>query len=304
MTRNKALFFLHICVLLWGFTAILGKLITYDSVSLVWWRLIIVNISLFIFLLLRRKKVKFQTNYFLKISLVGLIVAIHWVAFYAGIKLSNISITMIAFSSGTLFTALVEPIIFKRRINWSEIFIGLAIVLVISHIGYEEYMKSIEQNTAGNPKIGIILGLLAAFTSSIFSTINGKLIEKTNAFSISFIELISANIWVSIALYFFFEIPDNLFSPSVEDLFYLLLLGVFCTAFPFIISVEIMKKLTPFTVNLALNLESVYAIILGSLIFWKSEKMTIEFYIGGVLIFILIVLNEIIKKQKNKKIKQ
>jgi drug/metabolite transporter (DMT)-like permease len=221
--------------------------------------------------------------------------------------MANISITMIAFSSGTFFTALVEPIIYKRKISWNEVLIGLAIILVISYIGYGEYMKSLEENSLGNPSLGIIMGLIAAFTASLFSTFNGVLIKKNNAFSISFIELISANILLSIVMFFFFEVPDNLLSPSVEDLFWLLILGVVCTAFPFIVSVEIMKKLTPFTTNLALNLETVYAIALGFIIYGESEKMTVSFYIGGILILCLIVFNEVIKKRKikfNKKNKQ
>lgn len=304
MTRNKALILLHLCVFLWGFTAILGKLITFDSISLVWWRLVIVNISLALVLFFRRKKMQFRLDSLGKISLVGLVVAVHWMAFYSGIKLSNISITMIAFSSGTFFTALIEPIIYKRKISWNEVLIGLAIILVISYIGYGEYMRSLKENSLGNPNMGIIMGLIAAFTSSLFSTFNGVLIRKNNAFSISFIELISANIVLSIVMVFFFEVPDNLFSPSGEDLFWLLILGVACTAFPFIMSVEIMKKLTPFTTNLALNLESVYAIALGFIIFGESEQMTLSFYIGGVLILCLIVFNEVIKKRKLKLIKR
>jgi len=253
---------------------------------------VIVNVSLGLVLFFKRKTIKLELHSVWKIGLVGLIVAAHWVFFYSGIKLSNISITMIAFSSGTFFTAFIEPIAYKRKIIWNEVIIGFVIICVITGIGYFEFENAI------NPILGIVLGVLAAFTSALFSTINGKLIEKTNAFSISFIELVSANIWVTLGMVLFFEIPDNLFSPSGNDILHLLVLGIVCTAVPFIISVEIMKKVSPFTTNLALNLESVYAIILGFVIFGETEKMTPSFYIGGIVILGLILLNEFLKRRR------
>lgn len=295
MTRNQAFALLHLCVFLWGFTAILGKLISYDSVSLVWWRLIVVNISLLFFLFLARKKLILNTSLFWKLAGVGGIVGLHWLCFFGGIKVANISITMISFSTGTFFTALLEPIVYKRKLNWNEVIIGVLIILIISVIGITEFENS------ENPVAGIFLGAMAAFTAALFSTFNGKLIQKSNAFTISFMELIFAFVLVSIGLFLFFPVPHNLLSPSSVDISYLLLLGVVCTAFPFIASVEVMKKLSPFSVNLAVNLEIVYAIILGYFIFGEKEQMTPTFYICSAMIFVLIIFNEVLKRNRKKK---
>lgn len=298
MTRNQAFVLLHLCVFLWGFTAILGKLISYDSVSLVWWRLIIVNISLLIYMVLARKKLILNKSIFWKLAGVGAIVGLHWLCFFGGIKVANISIAMISFSTGTLFTALIEPIVYKRKLNWNEVLIGVLIVLIISVIGISEFENS------ENPIAGIFLGSMAALTAALFSTFNGKLIQKSNAFTISLFELIFAFVLVSIGLFLFFEVPDNLLSPSSEDLIYLLLLGIVCTAFPFIASVEVMKKLSPFSVNLAVNLEIVYAIILGYFIFGEKEQMTPTFYICSVMIGVLIVFNEVLKRKRKKRLER
>ena len=296
MTRNQAFALLHLCVILWGFTAIFGKLISYDSVSLVWWRLVVVNISLLIFMFLARKKLILNKSVFWQLAGVGAIVGIHWLCFFGGIKVANISITMISFSSGTFFTALIEPLVYKRKLNWNEIIIGVLIMLIISIIGISEFENS------ENPIAGILLGTMAALTSALFSTFNGKLILKSNAFTISLMELIFAFVLVSIGLFVFFPVPENLLTPSSIDIWYLLLLGVVCTAFPFIASVEVMKKLSPFSVNLAVNLEVVYAIILGYFIFGENEQMTPTFYICSAMIFLLIIFNEILKRQRKKKL--
>lgn len=295
MTRNQAFALLHLCVFCWGFTAILGELITYDSVSLVWWRLLVVVISLFFYLLLVRKKLVLTKAIFWKIAGVGAIVGVHWLCFFGGIKVANISITMISFSTGTFFTSLIEPWIYRRKINPNEVIIGILIMLIISIIGLTEYENS------ENPIGGITLGTLAALTAALFSTFNGKLIQQSNAFTISFVELIFAFLLVSLGLLLFFEVPQNLLTPSPVDLGYILLLGIACTAFPFIASVEVMKKLSPFSVNLAVNLEIVYAIILGYFIFGEKEQMTPTFYICGVMIGVLIVFNEVLKRKRKKR---
>ena len=294
MNRNIAFVLLHFIILLWGFTAILGNLISYQSVPMVWWRLIIVCITLGVFFLFSKKKLLLNSTLFIKIALVGFVVGLHWLCFYGGIKASNISITMIAFSSGTFFTSLIEPYIYKRKIQWNEVGIGLAIFATIGCIGYSQL------DTIKNPWLGVLYGIAAAFTASVFSTCNGTLIQDSNAFNITFIELVSAFVWISLGLLFFFEVPDNLFSPSTTDLIYLFILAIACTAVPFIISVEIMKELTPFTINLSLNLEIVYSIVMAYFIFEEEEKMTPTFYWGTLIIFILIISNEIIKKRKIK----
>jgi drug/metabolite transporter (DMT)-like permease len=295
MSKKNAFILLQFIVVLWGFTAILGALITYESVPLVWLRLLLVNISLGLYLLLSKQQLKLTKKLFWQLLGVGFIVGIHWLFFYGGIKISNISVTLIAFSSGTLFTALIEPLFYKRKINGSEIIIGLAICCCISSIAMSDL------DNVKNPILGVLFGAMAALTAALFSTFNGVLIKKSNTFTITFIQLLSAFFWVSIALFVFFEVPENLLTPSQSDFWYLMVLSILCTAVPFIIAVEIMKQLTPFTVNLSLNMEIVYAIILAYFIFGEEEKMSIEFYLSSGCIVLLILLNEIIKKKKAKR---
>ncbi len=298
MSKKTAFLLLQLIVILWGLTSILGALISYDSVPLVWWRLVVVSFSLLCYFLLSKQKLKGTKKVYLKLFFIGLIVGVHWLCFYGGIKTSNISITLIAFSSGTFFTALIEPYFYKRKLNYNELFIGLAIGVCIASIALSEL------ETVKNPILGVGFGVLAALTAALFSTFNGLLIKESNAFTITFIQLVAALFWVSIAFVCFFDIPENLFTPSRMDIVYILILAILCTAIPFLIAVEIMKYLTPFTVNLSLNLEIVYSIVLAYFIFGEEEKMSPTFYIASSCIVGLILLNELIKKRKIKQGRQ
>lgn len=294
MSKKTAFILLQIIVVLWGLTSILGALISYDSVPLVWWRLVVVSICLLLYFLLSKQKLKGTKKVYTKLFFIGLIVGLHWLSFYGGIKTSTISITLIAFSSGTFFTALIEPYFYKRKLNYNELCIGIAIGICIASIALSE------METAKNPIPGVLFGVLAALTAALFSTFNGLLIKESNAFTITFVQLVAALFWVSIAFVCFFDIPENLFTPSGKDLVYILILAILCTAIPFLIAVEIMKFLTPFTVNLSLNLEIVYSIVLAYFIFGEEEKMSPTFYIASSCIVGLILLNELIKKRKIK----
>ena len=172
--------------------------------------------------------------------------------------------------------------------------IGIGIFFSIAIIAINEV-----ENTE-NAILGLAFGVVAAITASLFSTINGVLIKKSDSFTITFVELLSAFVWVSIGMLFFFDIPDNLFSPSYNDAIYLIILAVLCTAIPFLVSIEIMKNITPFTVNLSLNLEIVYAIVMAYFIFGEQEQMTPTFYLCSGLIICFILANELVKKRKIK----
>ncbi len=295
MKTRQALILLHLIVFLFGFTSILGKLISYDSISLVWWRLVIVNLCFVGIYLFTKRKLTISKALSLKLIGTGGIIAIHWVCFFAAIKVSNISIAMIAISSGTLFTAIIEPLVYKRKLFWKEVAIGIAIIITILSIAL------LDIDEAKNPILGILLGMIAALTAAIFSTFNGKFIEQTTALNISFVELLSANVWVTLAMLLFFEVPNHLLTPSTNDIGYLLVLGILCTAIPFVISVEVMKKLSPFTVNLTINLEIVYAIILGYFIFGAEEEMSISFYLASAGILALVFTNQWLKAKRTNK---
>lgn len=290
--QNKSLWLLQLVVLIFGFTAILGKLISIESEILVWYRMLLATLSLIVFALLKRKSLRMNKQGLISSIVTGFIVAAHWIFFFEAIKQSNVSITLAALSSASIFTALLEPIFFKRKILLYEILLGL---LVVSGLYF------IYQISSGN-HLGIALGILSAFLASLFTVINGRLIKKYDSTRISIFELLGGVIAISIYLLISGDFEFSNFGMNIQDLFYILILAVICTAFAFVASVEVMKELSPFTVSLSINLEPVYGIILAFLIFGEDEKMSFGFYIGTVLILLGIFLNVWIKHRRSKKL--
>ena len=196
--------------------------------------------------------------------------------------------TLACLSSASLFTAVLEPLFFKRRIDLAEILFGIMVVagLVLIFSFESEYTE------------GIIMALVSAFLASLFTVINGRLIQKDNPYRISLVEMIGGVIGISIWLGFSGKLGVNMIDIPGADWFWILILGIICTAFAFVASVKVMEELTPFTVSLTINLEPVYGIILAFLIFGSSEEMTPGFYIGTVLILGALYLNALNRKGK------
>jgi len=287
----KNLLLLHLVVLIFGFTAILGKLITIPSEQLVWYRMFFATCSLALYLLLMKKSFKMKREGLLKTIGVGFIIAAHWIFFFEAIKQSNVSIALAATATGSLFTALLEPVFFKRKLHFYELLLGSIVILGLYFIFQFETENS----------IGIWLGVIAAFLASIFTVMNGQLIKKYDSTRISLYELGGGVIAISI--YFLLFSPDALpnFQLSASDWIWMLTLAIVCTAFAFVASVKVMEELTPFTVSLSINLEPVYGILLALLIFGESEKMSEGFYIGTSLILCSLFLNVWIKRRLKKK---
>ena len=223
----------------------------------------------------------------LQTFLVGFIIAAHWIFFFEAIKQSNVSVTLAALATASLFTALLEPIFFKRKLHWYELILGGTVILGLYFIFRFETENG----------LGILLAIIAAFLASLFTVINGRLIRKYDSTRISFYEL-SGGV-IAITLYFLIFKPEKFpnFEMSGTDAFYLLLLGSICTAFAFVASVKVMEELTPFTVSLSINLEPVYGIVLAYLIFGEEEKMSLGFYGGSLLILSSLFLNVWLKKR-------
>jgi drug/metabolite transporter (DMT)-like permease len=278
-----------VTVFIWGFTGILGALITIDAVSLVWYRVLIAFISLYGYLLYKKVTIRVSRNAFFKLFFTGAIVAAHWILFFKSIKLSTVSVTLVTLSSLTLFTAILEPLIKRQKISRVEIFTGLLIISGIYMIFKFESRYS----------AGIICGLLSALCASIFSIINSKQIQNRPAPIISFYELIGAWFWVSIYLL----ISEGLKAPvalSISDLFFLFILGTICTSLAYVAGVAVMKELSAFRVALITNLEPVYGIILAFIFFGKKEQMTPGFYAGAIIVLGTIFLYPYLKNIKRK----
>ena len=286
---------LHFLVFIAGFTAILGELISISAIPLVWFRMVIASILMFIYIKIAKVKLKVSLNAIIKFSLAGIIIALHWITFFGAIDESNISITLAMFSTGAFFASFIEPIVYKRNFIWYEIFFGIIVVIGVFVITQSEF-KYIN---------GIILGISSAFFSSLFAVLNGSFLKQHTATVISFYEFLSGVLFITIYILFFGkDFSSSFFNLNASDFGYLFILASICTAYAFIASVYVMKLISPYTVVLTYNLEPIYGILLAILIFPEKEKMSPEFYYGTVIIIVTVILNAILKKRRTPKRKQ
>jgi len=288
--HKLALFRLHLIVFLWGFTAILGKLIHANAEILVFYRMLFAAICLFVYIrVFRKDSIKVSKKVFFQLAAIGLSMALHWYCFFHSIKISNVSIALSCLSLSTLFASILEPVIFKRKIDISEVIMGVLIVACILLIFKTEFQY----------KEGIFYGVLCAVFGTIFSVFNGKMFGKTSSGNIIFYEIFSG--WFILMLFYLFsgqifEINEI----SYRDLALIGLLASVFTAFPMLESVNLMKYISPFTLILTVNLEPVYGIILAFFIFGESEHMSPVFYIASGVMILAIIVNGLIKAKKQK----
>lgn len=286
---TKNLLILHFTVFIWGFTGILGALISVDAVQMVWYRVMIASITLFLYFTLTKTSLKVTRKEFLQFFFTGSIVALHWILFFHAIKVSTVSVTLVCLSSFTLFTAILEPLIKKQRILIPDIIVGLIIILGIYLI-----FKFESQYT-----LGIIFGLTSAIASSLFATINSILVQKSDHKIIGFYEIAGAFLWITLYRLFDKTLLTESFNLSTSDWAYLFVLGTICTALAYIAGVSVMRTLSAFRVALITNLEPVYGIILAFIFFGTKEAMSTGFYFGAGLILGVVFLYPIYKKRKN-----
>lgn len=288
--KNSYLLRLHFIVFLWGFTAILGKLISTDANVLVFYRMSFAAVFLYLYIrVFKKESIKVTKTLLLKLIAIGSVMAFHWLFFFQSIKVSNVSIALSCLSLSTLFASLIEPLVFKRKPDWIEVIIGLIIVICISLIFNAELKY----------KEGIFYGILCALFGTIFSVFNGKIFGKTSSGNIIFYEI--AGGWLIISLYFLFtEQISSVSEISYTDIALIVLLASVFTAYPMFESVKLMKFISPFTLILTVNLEPVYGIILAFFIFGASEHMSPVFYIASLVMILAIVINGIIKSKRKK----
>jgi drug/metabolite transporter (DMT)-like permease len=286
----KSYLHLHLIVFIWGFTAVLGKLISLQALDLVWFRMVFAIIFMSIFIIYNKQSLKIPFKVFIGFMVSGIIIAAHWFTFYEAIKVSNISITLACLSTGAFFASLLEPIFYKRKIIGYELLLGLVV------IGGLILIFNVETRF----KTGIFLALTSAFLSALFSVINGKFAKEYNPNCISFYELSGGVFFLSIYMFFADVFSPTFFKISFNDFMWLLVLSSVCTAYAFSASIKVMKFLSPYTVMLTINLEPIYGTILALLIFKESENMNSLFYIGAFIILSTVILNGILKNKKVK----
>lgn len=284
----KSYLHLHVIVFIWGFTAVLGKLISLEALDLVWYRMLFASVIMTFVVLFNKEKIRVPFNVLIGFIVSGIIIALHWLTFYQAIKVSNVSITLACLSTGAFFASILEPIFYKRKIIWYEVLFGLIVIFGLGII-----FKVETQYTTG-----IYLAVTSAFLSALFSVINGKYAKEYSPNVISVYELSSGFLFLSIYLFFADSFTPAFFALSSNDLLWLFLLSSICTAYAFSASVKVMKFLSPFTVMLTINLEPIYGIILVLLIFPENEKMSPMFYIGAIIILATVIANGIVKSRK------
>ncbi|RYJ37780.1 permease [Flavobacterium anhuiense] len=282
---------LHLIVFIWGFTAILGALITIDAENLVWYRMLIALIFLGGFIAFKKQSFQVPIKEFFKLIFVGLLIALHWIFFFKAIHVSNVSITLSIFSLGAFFASLLEPLFYGRKVLWYEVLFGLVIIAGLGLILQVE-IKYLE---------GVYYALAAIILGVLFTLMNGKLISDHEPSVITFYEFGAGVFFITIYFLFQGKFTADFFEMSLNNWILLLILASICTAYAFTASVKVMQRLTPYTVMLTTNLEPVYGIVLAYFILGGKEKMSIEFYIGAVIIIITVILNGVFKHYQNKK---
>jgi drug/metabolite transporter (DMT)-like permease len=272
---------------MWGFTGILGKLIHLDALYLVWHRVAIALIGLLLYVLLTKKSFRIDTKMELvKIAGVGVLVALHWLFFYKSIQLSTASLGILCLSTTTLHVAWLEPLVMKRKFSWLELVLGLVVIYGIYFVSSDFKANDFE---------ALIYGLFAALFAALFSVFNGKIVQNTPSYKMSFYELLTALVFLSLVMVFNGTLNTSLFVMSVSDFLWLLFLGLLCTSFAFLATIEVVKKLGAFTVSLSINLEPVYTILLAIFLLHEHTVLGKQFYIGSLIIIFVVIANPILR---------
>lgn len=293
-SERRGILIIHLCVLLWGFTAILGALISLSSLPLVLWRVIISGAVLGIILMVGRLWQPLPRAVWLKLMLIGVLIGIHWVCFYAAIKLANASVGVVTISTASFFTAISEPLITRTKMVRKDLLVGLLVIPGILLVVGSVDLKM---------QAGFWVGIIAAALVGVFTSLTKQLLTeypKTQVLQGSFIQMMVIVVLLLACLPVFHWLsPDALLVPeSQDDWIYLLLLSVFCTVLPFTLSMYALHMITPFTSNLILNLEPVYGIILAILILHEDRELNIWFYLGVSIILAVVFGHSLAQRRK------
>lgn len=287
ISKFKYHILLHLIIFMWGFTGILGKLIHLDAFTIVWHRVLIAFIALGIVLVFLKKNIRLNSSKdFIKIAGVGIIVALHWMTFYKSIQLSTASLGILCLSTTTLHVTWLEPLVMRRPFSWIEFGLGLIVI-------YGIYFVSGDFNSSDYEALAY--GLVSALCAALFSVFNAQLAKNVSSPTITFYELLIGFFFLSSVLLFDNKINASLFTMTLSDFLWLLFLGILCTSFAFLATIEVVKRLGAFTVSLSINMEPVYTILLAIVILNEDEVLGTQFYIGSILIVAVVISNAVIK---------
>ena len=278
---------LHFMVLILGFTGIFGKLISLNTIELVWYRMLIAFVTLFTFLVFKKELTKIKKKDFFGLLFVGSLVAVHWFFFFESIKVSNVSVAVVCLSTASFFSAMIEPLFLNRKPKLYEYILGIVVFVTL--------FLMLEAETKYT--MGYVYGIIASFLGTLFTLYNAKYINRLEASKITMVEMLAGVIIFSILMLLNKEIGINNLKIDINDFVYLLLLGTICTAAVFVWMVEIMKYISPYSLIMAINLEPIYSIVLALIIFSESEHMNLSFYIGASVIVLVVFLESYLKNK-------
>ncbi|MDG1822074.1 MAG: DMT family transporter [Flavobacteriaceae bacterium] len=283
----------HFIVIIFGFTAILGALIRISAIPLVWYRMSLATIGLGLVLWIGKRSFRVSKTIAWVAILSGVLIAFHWVTFFAAVKASNVSITLSVLSSGAFLTSLLEPIFYKRKIIGYEVLFGLLVVVGLSMV----------LGTDTTHIKGFLYAGVSTVLAVLFTLLNGKYVSKTDPYILSFYELLVGAIVVTALLISQGAFKPSFFILSQTDILWLLILAFVCTSYAFVVSIVVMRHLSPYSIMLGINMEPVYGIGLAYVIFGEKEAMPTSFYIGLVCILVAVVANGVLKLKQTKKSK-
>lgn len=306
LKEYKSYFEIHFAVLLFGFTAVLGKFIAFDQLALVWHRMWIAVVGLLLFPKVFHGLRKIKKKDAVIFAGIGVVVSLHWVSFFASVKFGNVSVALACMATSALFISLLEPIITKSKFQWFELVLGffvIAGILLILDIG-EAYYAS------------ILVGLIAAFLAALFSTLNKKYLKSYNPISVSTIELLTGFLFLTIVIIVYegrfdfskYSLFQNgliseyaLFGVYLHSFWYLLALGLLCTSVAYALALSSLRGLSAFSAGLAVNLEPVYGVLMAIAVFNEDKELTTSFYLGTVLIFLSVFVHPIFTRIQRKR---
>lgn len=284
--ERRAFWQIHFCVLLWGFTAILGKLITLPAQALVVWRMGLVAIFLAFTPKVWRSLKTLPTRLILIYAGIGMIVAVHWLTFYAAIKLANASVAVSCMALGSIFAAVVEPFMTGRKHEISELILGIMVVPgVVLLVG----------GVPTGMHLGIVIGIFSSFLTAVFATLNKRYVHHAEPESVTIIEMSVGGAFMAIAGMVYFGVDSTLMVPDLRDFLLLMLLALACTLLPFILSLHALRHISAFATQLALNMEPVYAIVIAALWLKEYQELTAQFYIGVSIILLAVFIQPLIQ---------
>jgi len=272
--------------MLWGFTGIFGKAIEMNAIMIVWYRMIISAVALIPFMVKHKQFILPDKKRLASIIITGFVVCLHWLTFYASIKASNVSIALSCFASVSLFSALLEPLFYRKKINKQNIILALFVLVGIYIIFAFQQLYA----------MGIVLALISALLGALFTILNKIFVSNDEPAPVTFIELISGFVFLSVLLPLILPAFNVSFQiPSKIDWVWLLLLSVVCTSIAFTLSLEALKKVSAFTMNLSVNLEPLYSIVLAIILFKENELLNNGFYIGAVIVISSVFIHSLMQ---------